>query len=47
MKMRDLQDYELYIIDMDGTLYFQRKMQLLMGLRLLAALLQGKEGQES
>lgn len=42
--MRDLQDYELYIIDMDGTLYFQRKMQLLMGLRLLGSALTGKRG---
>lgn len=42
--MRDLQDYELYIIDMDGTLYFQRKMQLLMGLRLLGCALTGKRG---
>ncbi len=30
-----------------GTLYFQRKMQLLMGLRLLGSALTGKEGQES
>ncbi|MBQ4481736.1 MAG: HAD family hydrolase [Lachnospiraceae bacterium] len=39
-----LSEYELIIFDMDGTLYFQKGMQIRMALRLICHALSGKRG---
>ncbi len=42
----NLSQYELIITDMDGTLYFQRPVQLLMGMRMAFAALFSKNGRK-
>lgn len=44
--MKNLSNYELIIFDLDGTLYFQRALQITMGCLLLKHFFLGKKGKD-
>lgn len=41
---KQIEKYELFLFDLDGTLYFQRGMQLTMGLLLISRIFLGPKG---
>ncbi|MBR5799491.1 MAG: HAD family hydrolase [Lachnospiraceae bacterium] len=43
-RTKSIAEYDLVLVDMDGTLYYQRPLQLTMGVRMLLNAVSAKEG---